>query len=79
MVSVTAIIRSGYYLLRMIPSLLWLTINVRTRIGHITDAFEDQLIQSGLDRDISRELSKAYHDANKELVSLMTSPKSWTG
>jgi hypothetical protein len=78
MVSLTTIVRSGYYVLRMLPTLLWLPINVRTGIHHITDVFEEQLIQSGLDHDVSRQLAKAYHDANKELVSQLTSLRSWT-
>jgi len=78
MVSVTAIARSGYSLLRMLPSLIWLPINVRTRIHHATDAFEIQLIESGLDRGVSRQLAAAYHQANRELVSSIMSPKAWT-
>ena len=78
MVSATTIARSGYYVLKMLPSLLWLPISIRKNIGHMTDVFEDQLIQSGLDYDVSHQLAKAYHDANKELVSQMTSPRSWT-
>ena len=78
MVSSTTIARSGYYVLKMLPSLLWLPISIRKNIGHMTDVFEEELIQSGLDYDVSRQLAKAYHDANKQLVSQMTSPRSWT-
>jgi len=78
MVSVAAIVRSGYYVLKILPSLLWLPINIRKNIRHMTGVFEEQLIQSGLDQDISRQLAKAYHDANKQLVSQITSPRSWT-
>jgi hypothetical protein len=78
MVSATTIARSGYYILKILPSLLWLPINIRWNIGHMTDVFEDELIQSGLDHDVSRQLARAYHDANKQLVSQMTSMRSWT-
>lgn len=78
MVSVTTMVRSGYCVLRILPSLLWLPISIRTRIRHMTDVFEAQLIQSGLDQDVSRQLAKAYHEANKELVGQMTSLRSWT-
>jgi hypothetical protein len=44
----------------------------------MTGVFEEQLIESGLDHDVSHQLAKAYHDANKQLVSQMTSPRSWT-
>ncbi len=77
MVSVTGIARSGYYLLRMLPSFIWLPINVRTHIRHATNAFEEQLIESGLDQDISSQLAAAYHDANRELVSTVMSLKAW--
>jgi hypothetical protein len=78
MVSATTIARSGYYILKILPSLLWLPLSIRRNIGHMTDVFEEQLIQSGLDYDVSHQLAKAYHDANKQLVSQMTSPRSWT-
>ena len=78
MVSATTIARSGYYILKILPSLVWLPINIRWNIGHVTDVFEDELIQSGLDHDVSRQLARAYHDANKQLVSQMTSLRSWT-
>jgi len=78
MVSATAIARSGYYVLKILPSLLWLPISIRGNIRHMTSVFEEELIQSGLDHDVSRQLAKVYHDANKRLVSQMTSPRSWT-
>jgi len=78
MVSATAAVRSGYYVLKMLPSLLWLPINIRKNIRHMTTVFEEQLIQSGLDQEISHELARAFHDANKQIVSQITSPRSWT-
>jgi len=78
MVSLTTIARSGYYLLKMLPSLLWLPINTRTKIGHMTDVFEEQLVQSGLDHDVSRQLAEAYRKANRKLANQMTSLRSWT-
>ena len=78
MVSATAAVRSGYYVLKMLPSLLWFPINIRKNIHHMTSVFEQQLIQSGLDPEISHELAKAFHDANKQLVSQITSQRSWT-
>ena len=78
MVSATTIARSGYYILKILPSLLWLPLSIRRNIAHMTDVFEKQLIQSGLDYDVSHQLAKAYHDANKHLVSQMSSLRSWT-
>jgi len=78
MVSLTSIARSGYYVVKMLPTLLWLPISVRTNIRHMTDVFEEQLVRNGLDYDVSRQLAEAYREANMELVSQMTSPRSWT-
>jgi hypothetical protein len=78
MVSATTIARSGYYVLKMLPSLFWLPLSIRSNIGHMTGVFEKQLIESGLDHDVSRQLAKAYYDANKQLVSQIASPRSWT-
>jgi hypothetical protein len=47
-------------------------------VNHMTSVFEEQLIQSGLDYQKSHELAKAFHDANKRLISQITSPRSWT-
>jgi len=78
MVSATNIARSGYYVLKLLPSLLWLPISIRKNVNHMTSVFEEQLIQSGLNHETSHELAKAFHDANKQLISQMTSPRSWT-
>jgi hypothetical protein len=77
MVSITTVLRSGYYVLRMLPSLIWLPINIRTSLRHTMTIFEEQLVQSGLDRDIARRLAEAYHEANKDLVGQFTSLKAW--
>lgn len=78
MVSLTSIARSGYYVVKMLPSLLWLPISVRTTIRRMTHVFEEQLVRSGLDHDVSRQLAEAYREANMELVGQMTSLRSWT-
>ena len=78
MVSLTTMTRPGYYVLKLLPSVLWLPINTRMKIGQISDVFEDQLMESGLDHDVSRELAETYRKANKELVNQITSLRSWT-
>jgi hypothetical protein len=78
MVSPTTIARSGYYVLKMLPSVLLLPINTRARIGQMTHVFEEQLVQSGLDYDVSRQLAETYRQANRELVKQITSFRSWT-
>ena len=78
MVSLTTVARSGYYVLKLLPSVLWLPINTRTKIGQMTNVFEEQLVESGLDHDVSRQLAETYRKANKELVNQITSLRSWT-
>jgi hypothetical protein len=77
MASFTAIIRSGYYVIRMFPSLMWAPINMRRHLGRATDAFENQLLQSGINREVAQELAETYRHTNKELISQLTSPRSW--
>lgn len=78
MASITTIMRSGYYILRMLPQFVWLPVDMRTRLRRATDAFEDQLLQNGINPDVARELAETYHKANKNLVNQLTSPKTWT-
>jgi hypothetical protein len=77
MVSMTAMMRAGYYIVKMFPQLLWLPLEMRTHLRRARDAFEDQLLQSGLNHSVARELAKTYHEANKEMISQITSPRSW--
>jgi len=77
MVSVTAIMRTCYYVLRMFPLLL-LPLQMRTHLRRAAGAFEDQLLQSGLSQSVARELAKAYHEANKNMVSRIVSPRGWS-
>jgi hypothetical protein len=77
MISMTAIMRSGYHVLRMFPLLL-LPLQL---IGHkrrAANAFEDQLLQSGLSPYIARELAGAYKKANEDLMRTFRSPSTWT-
>ena len=78
MASFTAIMRSGYYIVRMFPSLLWTPMAMRRHLGRATDAFENQLLQSGIDRKVARELAETYRQTNKELISQLASPRSWS-
>jgi len=77
MVSMRAMMRAGYHIVKMFPQLLWLPLEMRTHLRRGRDAFEDQLLQSGLDHSIARELAKTYYEANKEMISQITSPRSW--
>ncbi len=76
MVSVTAVTRSAYYVLKLFPLLL-LPLQMRTHLRRAADAFEDQLLQSGLSWDVARELARAYHEANEEVMRQFASPRLW--
>lgn len=77
MVSMTDIMRSGYYVLRMFPLLL-LPLQLKGHVRRAANAFEDQLLQSGLSPDIARELARAYEKANEDLMKTFSSPSTWT-
>jgi len=77
MVSIRGTARAGYYIAKILPELLWLPVQTRRHLRRATDAFEDQLVQSGLDGKVARELAETYHEANKHVISTMTSPKTW--
>lgn len=78
MVSMTAVMRSTYYVLRMFPLLL-LPLQMRTHIRRAAGAFEDQLLQNGLDPEIAHVLADSFERANKEMIRQFTSPKTWAG
>jgi hypothetical protein len=69
--------RAGYYMAKMLPGFLWLPVEMRNHLRRATDAFEDQLVQSGVDVDTAHELAKTYHEANKQVISKITSPRAW--
>jgi hypothetical protein len=77
MTSVRATMRAGYYVAKILPKFLWLPVEMRKHLRRATDAFEDELRQSGVDPDTAHELAKTYHEANKQVISKITSPKAW--
>lgn len=42
------------------------------------DVFEDELLRKGVDEAVAREISRAYEEANRELVIGLASLKAWT-
>jgi hypothetical protein len=70
-------LRSSYYVLKMLPHFLWLPVQTRSSLGHVRDAFLDQLVQDGLDTQVAHELAEAYDEANRQLIREMTSPRTW--
>jgi hypothetical protein len=59
----------------MLPHFLWLPVQMRTRLRHATEVFEDQLRQSGINGEVARELARTYRLANKELISQLNFSK----
>jgi hypothetical protein len=77
MISMTAIMRSGYHILRMFPLLL-LPLQLKGHKRRAANAFEHQLLQSGLSPYIARELARAYEKANEDLMKTFRSLSTWT-
>jgi len=67
MVSVKAIMQAGYHAIRMFPLLL-LPLQLKGHARRATDAFEDELLRSGLSPGVARALAKAYEEANNEMM-----------
>ena len=76
-VSIRGTARAGYYIAKMLPRFLLVPVEMRRHLQRATDAFEDQLVQSGLDGKVAQELAETYREANERVVSTMTSLKTW--
>jgi len=77
MVSIRGTARAGYYLAKMLPGFLWLPVEMRRHLRRATNAFEHQLLRNGLDGKVARELAETYREANKRVISTITSPRTW--
>jgi len=63
---------------RMETLLLVLPLGMRSRLVRARDVFEDELLRNGVDEAVAREISRAYEEANRELVIGPASLKAWT-
>ena len=77
MVSVTVIIRSGYYILKMIPLLVWTPLSLRLHLRRATATFESELIRNGLEPAVASEIANAFDKACKSAMEQATSIRSW--
>jgi len=77
MVSVTTILRSGYYIATMLPLLLWIPMGARLHMRRATKAFEDELLNNGLEPDAAHQLGTAFNQAYKDLIRQVIAPRSW--
>jgi hypothetical protein len=78
MVSATNIMRSGYYLAKLLPVLLWTPVSMRSDLRRATHAFEKELLDSGLESTVAHQLAEAFSKGNKSLVKKLTSLRTWT-
>jgi len=77
MVSVTTIIRSGFYVARLLP-LLWIPLATRLRLRRATSAFENELLNSGLEPAAAHQLANTFNKTYMNLIKQATSPRNWT-
>jgi hypothetical protein len=78
MVSATNVMRSGYYLAKMLPVLLWTPISMRSHSRRATDVFEKELLESGLEAAVAHQLAEAFSKGNKGVIKKLTSLRTWT-
>jgi hypothetical protein len=77
MASAINILRSGYYILRMLPFLLWMPLGMRLHSRRATHVFEDELVRNGLEETVASQLAKTFNKANMSAVKQLTSLRSW--
>jgi hypothetical protein len=78
MVSATNIMRSGYYLAKLLPVLLWAPVSLRSYSHRVTHAFEKELLDSGLEPTVAHQLAEAFNKGNKNMIKKLTSLRAWT-
>jgi hypothetical protein len=77
MSSMTTIMRSGYYILRMLPVLLWIPLGTWSQLNRATSAFEDELLHSGMEPNAAHQLANAFKNSNKRVLKQLTSFRIW--
>lgn len=77
MSTMTTIMRSGYYIVRLVPILLWVPFGTRSQLNRATNAFENELLHSGMEPDAAHQLADAFKKSNKDMVKQLTSPRVW--
>jgi len=77
MVSLTTILRSGYYVATLLPLLLWLPLGTRRNLRRAKQVFERELLNSGLEPNIAHQLAAAFNDAYIDVIKQLTSPGNW--
>jgi hypothetical protein len=63
--------------MKILPTLLWVPVEMRLGLRRATEAFEDELLRSGLEPTTSRQIASTFNEAHKQLVKQLTSPQTW--
>jgi hypothetical protein len=51
---------------------------MRSHSRRATDAFEKELVQSGLEATVAHQLAEAFSKGNKGVIKKLTSLRTWT-
>jgi hypothetical protein len=77
MVSATTVLRSGYYIAKLLPLLLWVPVSTRLHLRRATKAFENELLNNDLEPSAAHQLGTAFNDAYKDVINQVISPRNW--
>jgi hypothetical protein len=77
MVSAINILRSGYYILRMLPFLFWAPLSMKLYSRRAAHTFEDELLRNGLEPATADQLVNTFKKANRDAVKQLASLRSW--
>ncbi len=69
MPSVKGILKSAYYIPKLLFSLLWALVYFRWSIWRAKRSFAEELTEQGIPKDIARELANMYDKQNKRLLN----------
>lgn len=69
---VVGIVKSGYYLGKLVLGVFWLYPYLRWRIWRAKHAFRRQLEREGLEDKLVRNLVEDYNRHNKRVIGLVT-------
>lgn len=69
--TVTSIVKSSPYLIRMSLSLFWMYLTLGRRVGKARKAFEKQLVRQGMSKEDARRLSSCFEDLKDNITSML--------
>ena len=69
--TITSIVKSSPYLIRMSLSLFWAYLTLGRRVGKARRAFEEQLVLKGMSKEDARRLSLCFEDLKDNIKSML--------